>query len=35
MNANELTFGCELECTLPATIIADQGITIGGHGHGV
>lgn len=35
MNVNEMTFGIEIECTLPRAAFAQHGIRIGGRHHGV
>lgn len=35
MNAAEMTYGIEIECMVPGTIITERGIRIGGYHHGI
>lgn len=35
MNANEITFGVEIECYLPYDVFAQVGLIVGGYHHGV
>jgi hypothetical protein len=35
MNASEMTFGIEIECFLPSSVIRREGIRIGGYHHGI
>ena len=35
MNANEMTYGIEIECTIPGHIITERGIRIGGYHNGI